>query len=96
MAIVVEGQTKKSGALNLFLWMLIIVILAFATYYIFFKQPEVYEVAVPANYKNTKVLVDINLDPAETFSSPQFQGLKQYFTPPSEIKTGRTNPFLGF
>jgi hypothetical protein len=95
MAIVIEEQKERFGFLNILLWLIVLIILGYATYYIFFKKPELYEVATPVTLENTRQLVNINLDPAEIIGSPQFQALKQYFTPVAEVNTGRLNPFLG-
>ncbi len=96
MAIVIEEQRERFGFLNVLFWLIILIILGYATYYIFFKKPELYEVVTPVNFENISQLVNINLDPSETVSSPQFQTLKQYFTPPTTVNTGRTNPFISF
>lgn len=96
MAIIVEEEHKSSGNWgSIALWVLVFVILAVAVYYIFFRRPELVEVATPQNFENTVQLSKIHLNPDEVINSPQFKALRIYSTSSQVQTSGRANPFLG-
>lgn len=98
MAIVIEEEPKKNGVtiVNVMLWLLFLVGIALFAYYIFFKKPELIEVAKPANYQETEQISKIELRPEEIIANPQFKALKTYVTIPVPTNLGRSNPFSQF
>lgn len=96
MAIIIEEQRERLGFLNVLIWLVILLMLGAGTYYVFFKKPELYEVATPVNLESTQELVRITINPDDVIQSPQFQALKQYITPTQAVTVGRPNPFMSF
>ena len=100
MAIVVEEEKRGGGVggglLNSLLWIALIGGIAFGAYYVFFQKPELVEIAVPSDFKNTEQISKLELHPEEVLESPQFKNLRAYVTPLPLPETGKSNPFLGF
>ncbi len=95
MAIIVEEENQSGGNWgSIILWGMVAVILVTAVYYIFFKRPDLVEVATPQNFQNTVQLSKIKLDPNEVINSSQFKSLQTYAAPLSPSASGRANPFL--
>ena len=94
MAIIIEERKRGFGFLNSILWLAIVGVIFFATYYIFFKTPEIFDVVLPAEeaFKDVERLSKITLDP-EIINSPAFKSLTIYVTVPESGKAGRLNPF---
>ena len=94
MAILVsEEGIKKIGVLTITIWVLILVVIGVAVYYIFFKEPSLVEVASPSSYQNIDPLASVALNPQEVANDID-KTLKQYVPPPSPATVGRDNPFL--
>lgn len=96
MAILVESEKKSRGFIGLIVWIIVVVVLGAAIYYIFFKRPDLVEIPSPASFQNTERLSRIKLTPAEIVQNPVFQALRSYVAPVSIETTGKQNPFLGF
>ncbi len=98
MAIVIEEGTKKNSLtiINVLLWVLFLAGLGAFGYYIFFKQPELVEVAAPASFSSTEQISKLELHPEEIISNSQFKSLKSYVTIPAPSNIGRSNPFSQF
>ncbi len=97
MAIIVEENKKKGSLLNLLVWVIIIGVILFATYYIFFKEPEIIDVVIPQKdaFNNIDSLSKIKLDP-EIIKNPAFEALNSYIDLPEKGRSGRLNPFSSF
>ena len=95
MAIIIEENKKGFGLLNTLMWLIVIIVISFATYYIFFKKPEVIGEFIPPKdiFENIDQLSTITLDP-EIIKNPAFQSLTSYITVPVSGRAGRPNPFL--
>lgn len=95
MAIIVEEENRSSGSWgSIVVWTMVFAILAIAVYYIFFKRPDLVEVATPRNFENAVQLSRINLKPEDVVSSTLFKSLQTYAPPVSPAPAGRDNPFL--
>lgn len=94
MAIVIEEEKSKVSLITFVTWLIILVIIAVAVYYIFFSQPQLIEISPPANFENINPLSKINLNPTDVVNNPNFQSLKQYITLPVPGNFGRSNPFV--
>lgn len=95
MAIVVEEEGKpRQNFTGLITGGIVFVVVALAVYYVFFKRPDLVDVATPTG-SNTAVLSQINLQPDEVINSPAFQALHPYTQPIATSTGGGANPFLG-
>lgn len=94
MAIIVEEEKKGGGFIGFLTWILLIGVIAFATYYIFFKEPEKVEIIIPANFENITEISAKKIEPEVIQNDPVFKSLEALTTPPSSAKVGRVNPFL--
>ncbi|MBI3589193.1 MAG: hypothetical protein HY093_02145 [Candidatus Liptonbacteria bacterium] len=100
MAIVVEEDKKGPSLMSIGIWVALIVVIGYATYYVFFKEPEVVDVFIPTDsaFENIGRLSKINrLDP-DILKSPAFKSISNgsYITVPSAGRSGRVNPFSPF
>ena len=80
--------------MGIVVWLVILASVGASVYYVFFKRPELVEIATPANLRSTEELSKIKLSPEEIVSNPNFQVLKSYAVPLSVVGGGRANPFL--
>ncbi|MEK7608831.1 MAG: hypothetical protein AAB495_04600 [Patescibacteria group bacterium] len=96
MAIVIEGEKRTKGIIGILVWIIVLVAVGAAAYYIFFRRPEIIEIATPANFQNTERLSKVKLTPEEITQNPLFLKLKAYVSPLVSENAGRQNPFLGF
>jgi hypothetical protein len=95
MAIIVEEENRGGGNWgSIVLWIMVFAILGIAVYYIFFKRPDLVEVATPQNFQNAVQLSKINLNPQDVVSSPLFKSLQTYAQPVAPVPSRRDNPFL--
>jgi hypothetical protein len=95
MAIVLEEDRSKVGAslINVALWLVFIVVLAIGTYYLF-KKPEIIEIALPDNVKESQQIADFKINPEEVLRNDEFKALRPYVTIPSLPRVGHPNPFM--
>ncbi len=98
MAILVEEEGNKISIFKLLIWAGILVVVIVAIYYVFFVNPPLVEVAVPAHFENINPLGKLTLDPRQVINGPAFSSLKQYVTVPlpDPSHAGRPNPFIPF
>ncbi|MBI5220801.1 MAG: hypothetical protein HY978_03115 [Candidatus Liptonbacteria bacterium] len=99
MAIVIEEERKPlAGLFALLVWLAILAAVAAAVYYLFFKRPDlIVDIPVPANFRNTQELSQINLSPDSIFKNPTYQALqKDVILTPVASSTGKANPFQPF
>ena len=96
MAIVVEEEKNtRAGIAGLLMWAVIIIAVIVAAYYIFFKRPELVELATPARFANIEQLLKEEIKPEEVLSNPRFRNLQPYVKPLAPPAGGSENPFLG-
>lgn len=97
MAIVIEEEKSGNGAsFAVIFWILILVVILVGLYYVFFKKPELIQIAPPADLSKTVDLSKIELNPEQVINNPNFKDLKNFITPSEPKDFGRTNPFLAF
>jgi hypothetical protein len=97
MAIIIEEEQQNSlSIITILVWAVIIAVAGAATYYLFFKRPDLAAFSTPENFKSTAALSQIDLDPERLLRSPAFEALKRYVPLPDPKNLGRPNPFLGF
>ncbi len=97
MAIVIEEQQNKSGIVVAVSGIVIAALLGFGVYYVFWKSPNLADVAIPPAFQNTKQLIDIGgaVHP-ETVLQSVAQTLQRHVSSTTPQNLGRTNPFLAF
>lgn len=94
MAIIVEEeQGNRVSIISALMWVLVLVIIIAAGYFIFFAQPQFVEIVAPQNFKGIDPLANLNLDPEGVVQSQEFQSLRQYVTPIAPGNAGKSNPF---
>ncbi len=94
MAIVIEETKQRTSFVPIFTWIIIIGVIVAASYYIFFTEPASVDFVIPIEFQDTTELSTKKLDRASIDSDPIFGTLEPRITPPSEARTGRSNPFL--
>ncbi len=94
MAIVIEEEKNRIHPISIITWLVVLVIIGLAVYYIFFAQPQLIEIAAPSGFLNIDPLSKINLNPEDVVRGPGFQSLKSTITLPVPGNTGRGNPFI--
>ena len=91
--IIEEGKNGRGGIVRLLMWLMVLIIIGAAGYYIFFAEPQLVEIATPASFKSIDPLAGINLNPEDVINGVEFQSLKIYVTPPRPGNAGKANPF---
>jgi len=90
MAIVIE-ERRESNIGSIITWLLVLIVIGIAGYYIFFKNPGMIEVKPSNDFVGTAEISKISLKPDEIIG--KLSGLtKRTLSPVKE--TGRANPFL--
>ncbi len=96
MAISIEQEKKKTNWLNVILVIIIIGAIFIGSYFLFFKKPELIEVVVPGKFQSLSKLSEVEFNPQELLSSPQFKMLRQFQVETELPEPGRSNPFEPF
>lgn len=96
MAIVIEEERKQSAGavVGAVMWIVMLALIGAAVYYVFFKQPDLIEIAAPPGFRDTARLSELELNPQEVLESAAWKNLRPYITPVLRTDTGRQNPFL--
>jgi len=92
MAIVIEEERHRLSLISLLSWIVILVVIVLAVYFLFIKNPGKVEVVLPG-FEHTEQITRIYLDPNTLVSGP-LSTRRQYITPPTPGIVGRENPFL--
>lgn len=93
MAILVEEEGQKVSITSILMWLTVLGVIAVAAYYIFFANPEIVDVAMPAAFQNIDPLSQVNLAPEDVIDGTPFQSLELHVTMPEPGNSGRSNPF---
>lgn len=96
MAIIIEEEKKGIGFTTILVWLIILGVIAFAAYYLFFKQPDIIDIVAPPVLDKTSELSKIKLNRATIDNDAIYNSLKSYITVPKDTPQGRLNPFLSF
>lgn len=94
MAIVVEQEKKGGNALAFLSWIILIVLIGFAAFYIFFKNPEIVDYTSSDETSSAVDFSSIKINPDQILDDSKFKELKTYVNPTGQTETGRPNPFL--
>lgn len=96
MAFTIEGENRNKGLITLIISVVSVVLLLFATYYLFFTKPPQIDVLVPTELETISRISQVSADPAAIIDSPQYKSLREYVGPPDLGGVGRVNPFARF
>lgn len=96
MAIVIEEEKNQTNIIGIVTWLVVILVVGIAAYYIFFARPQLVEMVAPSAFQNINTISKINLNPEEVVNSKLFQSLKLYVSLPVPGSAGRSNPFSPF
>jgi|YNPMSStandDraft_1061717.scaffolds.fasta_scaffold07622_3 hypothetical protein len=97
MAIVVQEERQNTtGILYILGWIIFGIIILIGIYYVFFKNPELYEKTVSTISKNKiedVVQIGSNIDLNSIMENSTFKSLKNYIEIPQNVTSGKSNPF---
>jgi hypothetical protein len=97
MAIVVQEERQNTtGILYILGWVIFGIIILIGIYYVFFKNPELYEKTVSTISKNKiedVVQIGSNIDLNSIMENSTFKSLKNYIEIPQNVTSGKSNPF---
>jgi uncharacterized membrane protein YukC len=97
MAIIVEEKKQSSlSILYIGIWAILIIFVIIGFYYVFFKNPEIYEKLSSSSSSdqiNQIVNLSSNVDFNSVIQNKTFQSLKSYIDIPQDIPSGKENPF---
>jgi len=99
MAILIEEKRSKANLPRLIGWLVVIVILGVAIYYLFFVAPPSLVIIVPSEeLQGIAPISQATLHPEDVLNSSGFQSLKPPTfplpSPQGPAAVGRTNPFV--
>ncbi|MGB9609170.1 MAG: hypothetical protein ACPL3E_02220 [Minisyncoccia bacterium] len=95
MAIIVQEEKQSGlGILYILIWLVLIIGILVGLYYVFFKKPELYESIVPLNKSNINDIISIKSSIDLNAVMLMTQSLKNYIDIPSNIPSGKENPFF--
>jgi hypothetical protein len=97
MAIVVQEERQNTtGILYILGWVIFGIIILIGIYYVFFKNPELYEKTVSTISKNKiedVVQIGSNINLNSIMENSTFKSLKNYIEIPQNVTSGKSNPF---
>jgi len=96
MAFTIEKEKQGGKLTRIAVIIVSILVLVFATYYLFFTQPPQIEVLVPVELRKISQISEFDIDPAAIVNSPEYKALKQHVAPAQLGEFGRLNPFARF
>ena len=76
--------------------LVILAILAAASYFLFFAVPPRIETVLPRALQSVAEISKISLDPGAILGSDAFRNLKSYDGIPNVGRVGRANPFVDY
>lgn len=97
MAIIVEEGEKKTNIFGIAAWLVFLVIVAGAVYYIFFAQPQLVVIPATGTLNNIAPIAQLSLNPQNVVDGAAFQALHSTITlptPQGPVSVGRPNPFI--
>ena len=98
MAIFIEEEKKGSGRWFGFgVLFVTLLIVGVAVYYLFFVQPQLFNIVVPIKLQSIDELTKIaTFNPQTVLNSDFYKSLKQVIPPPSPPPAGNATPFNVF
>ncbi len=89
-----EKKDAAGGIVSVLVWLVLLVLLASGSYYLFFKNPELVPISPPPGFSETQAVASLTLDPEAVIRSLESRGFKSQVTVPKAETQGRANPFL--
>ena len=96
MAFTIKAENRRKGLVKLVVGIISILLLLFATYYLFFTSPPQIDVLVPLELEAISKISKFSVDPGAVIDSPQYKSLKKHVGPAELGEFGRVNPFARF
>lgn len=96
MAVVIENEEKSFGLGRLIIWLVVLIMIGLAIYYLFFAPTPQFETIVPAPLESAERIDVLEFDPAEVTTDAAFRSLRAVVDDPVPGETGRPNPFQPF
>jgi hypothetical protein len=97
MAIIVEEGRKKTNILGIAAWLVFLVIIGAAIYYIFFAQPQLVVLPATGSLNAIAPIAQLSLNPQSVVEGQAFQSLHSTITlpvPQGPAGVGRPDPFV--
>ena len=82
MAFTIEGENRSKGLVGLVVGVIAVILLLFATYYLFFTKPPQIDVLVPLELETISKISVVSVDPGAVIDSLQYQSLREPVGPP--------------
>jgi len=97
MAIIVEEEKKSVNWFMVVVVLVVVAVVFSGAYFLFFKRPDVIEMATPGKLDQINKLSKISFKPEDVVNSPSFKSLRQYGSSTTSTQIpGRENPFKPF
>ncbi len=93
MAIIVEEEKRKTNWTVVGTVAVVLAIVFVGGYYLFFKNPELIEMAAPDNLQRLNELSQAKFEPNAVVDSPAFKALRDFTSSLTLPPAGRANPF---
>ncbi|RME61421.1 hypothetical protein D6779_00095 [Candidatus Parcubacteria bacterium] len=94
MAIVIEEDKRTATLISVAGWVAVLLFIAVAVYYVFFKRPDIIDERVPPHFEKVQEVSGINLKPETILDDPRFKLREMLVPSPQPGNLGRENPFL--
>jgi hypothetical protein len=97
MAIIVEENERKSNIFGIVGWLVFLIIVGAAVYYVFFAQPELVAIPASGNLGEIAPITQVALHPETVVQGAAFQALTSTIPLPSPsgpASVGRPDPFI--
>lgn len=94
MAIILEHEKKQVNWIVVLTVFLALAVIFTGAYFLFFKRPEIIDIAIPKKFDDLNMISRISFNPDDVIQSPAFRSLRQYGTIITQTQTpGKANPF---
>ena len=91
-----EEKEKSFGLGKLIIWLVVLIIIGIAIYYLFFAPTPRFETIVPPPLQSAERIDVLKFEPSEVTTSAVFRSLRVKVDDPASGETGRPNPFQSF
>lgn len=94
MAIILEHEKKQVSWIAVLTVFLALAVIFAGAYFLFFKRPEIIDIAIPKKFDDLNMISRISFNPDDVIQSPAFRSLRQYEIVITQTQApGKANPF---